>query len=176
MKRQAGFTLTELMTTMSIVALLVGIGVPSYRYVTTANRMSSEINGLLGDLQFARSEAIKEGLKVVVCPSTDGATCSGATDFKTGWIIWPDANGNGSIDTGEGILRVQQALTSADTIDSNAATQITFNREGFADGLAAGTVITLHDSTHKLVYTRCLQITVVGKMTTVTNATDGTCT
>src|SRR5437868_13985388 len=55
-KLRSGFTLTELMAVIAIAAILMAIGVPSYRYVGASYRMSSEVNGLLGDLQFARSE------------------------------------------------------------------------------------------------------------------------
>ena len=67
MSRQTGFTLTELMVVVAIVAILLGIGVPSYRYISNSYRMSAEVNGLLGDLQYARSEAIKEGQTVTTC-------------------------------------------------------------------------------------------------------------
>ena len=66
----AGFTVTELVIVMTIVGILTAIGVPSYKYVTTSNRISSEINSLLGDMQFARSQAIKQGLTVTVCTSS----------------------------------------------------------------------------------------------------------
>ena len=62
--RSPGFTLLELLITMSIAAIVLTIAVPSFRYVTNSNRIAGELNGLLGDLQFARSEAIKEGLGV----------------------------------------------------------------------------------------------------------------
>ena len=70
-KRIAGFTLVELVTVMTIVAVLMALGVPSYQYVTNANRISSEVNGLLGDMQYARSEAIKEGQTVTICSSAN---------------------------------------------------------------------------------------------------------
>ncbi len=69
-KRMSGMTLVELLIVMMIAAILVGVGVPSFRYVTNSNRMSGEINNLLGDLQFARSEALKEGQTVTICSST----------------------------------------------------------------------------------------------------------
>ena len=77
MTRQTGFTVTELMVVVAIVAILLGVGVPSYRYITNAYRMSAEVNGLLGDLQYARSEAIKEGQTVTTCVSKDGIACTG---------------------------------------------------------------------------------------------------
>jgi len=90
-KRERGFTLAELMVTLTIMGILFAIGVPSYRNVTKSNRLSAEINGLLGDLQSARSEAIREGQQVSVCvpttnpPPTAGATRSAAgTDRRCG--------------------------------------------------------------------------------------------
>ncbi len=173
--RQAGFTLTELIVTMSIVAILLGIGVPSYRYVTTANRVSTEINGLLGDLRLARSEAVKEGQPVTVCPTTDQISCAGAgtVDWTTGWLVL--ANLNGTIT----ILRQQQGFRSGDTLtsDNNAVASVVFNREGFAPGLTKDTTFTVRDSTLNASYTRCLQIKAVGMMATMTPVTDttGTC-
>src|SRR5215472_3186299 len=105
MCRQRGFTLTELMVAVSIVAILLGIGVPSYRYITNSYRVSSEVNGLLGDLMYARSEAIKEGQDVTLCASADGATCSGSTAWNAGWIVFSNA-ANAAQPTG-GILRQQ---------------------------------------------------------------------
>ena len=48
-----------MMVVILIASILLAVGVPSYRYVTNSNRLSAEVNALLGDLQFARSEAIK---------------------------------------------------------------------------------------------------------------------
>ena len=82
MKRAAGFTLTEMMVVMAIVAILLSVGVPSYRYITNSYRMSSEVNGLLGDLMYARAEAIKEGNGVTVCASANSTSCLSAKYLK----------------------------------------------------------------------------------------------
>jgi type IV fimbrial biogenesis protein FimT len=175
MKRQTGFTITELMVTVAIAAILLGIGVPSYRYITNANRMSAEVNALLGDLQLARAEAIKEGQTVSVCASADGVTCSGANAWQNGWIVFPDPAGNGSGDVPATILRVQPVFGGAtpDTLTPNPAlSSVTFNREGFAQGPGgaafAATTFTLHEQTSNAAWTRCLLISIVGIMQTET--------
>ena len=88
--RSRGYSLVELVAVMTIVAIVVGIAVPSYKYVTNSNRVSAEVNLLLGDMQYARSEAVKEGTIVSVCPgtatpsgSTFTGTCSGAINWQT---------------------------------------------------------------------------------------------
>src|ERR1700729_1224536 len=87
-KRQAGFTLIEILTVITIVAILFALGVPSYQYVTNSNRISGEVNGLLGDMQYARSEAIKEDQTVTVCSSTNSTsaapTCAGSPQWQNG--------------------------------------------------------------------------------------------
>src|ERR1700759_4977585 len=108
-----GFTLIEMLMTIAVAAILMGIAIPSFRYITNANRIASELNGLLGDLQFARSEAIKEGRTVTVCQSGDGATCTNSTSWQGGWIVFSDPTNLGVVDTGETILRVQKPFSSA---------------------------------------------------------------
>jgi type IV fimbrial biogenesis protein FimT len=171
---QAGFTLTELMVVVAIVAILLSIGVPSFRYITNSYRMSAEVNSLLGDLQYARAEAIKEGEPVVVCSSTTGTACSGSTNWQNGWIVFQDLNNNGQVDGNERILHLQAAFTGA-TPDSfqpnNPVTGVSFNREGFATTAAgfATTVFTLKDPTATATWTRCLFINPVGMVTTQTH-------
>ena len=180
MNTQTGFTLTELMVVITIVAILTGIGVPSFKYVTTANRVSSEVNALLGDMQYARSEAIREGQTVTVCVANSNATdCAGAgnTTWQGGWIVFSDANGDQTVQSAtEPVLRVKNTFSGQDTFTSTVSA-VTFNREGFAVALPnAGLLVTLHDSSNTATYTRCLQITFVGTVKTVTHTTLPACT
>ena len=116
------------MGVMSIAAVLLAVGVPSYRSVRNVSRVSTEVNLLLGDLQYARAEAIKQGLRVSACASTDGASCSSATTWLAGWIVFSDSNGNATVDGGETVLRVQKAFPGGDTISPGTLNAITFNR------------------------------------------------
>jgi type IV fimbrial biogenesis protein FimT len=170
---QKGFTLTEMIVVTGIVAILLGIAIPSYKYLTTSYRMSAEINNLVGDLQFARGEALKEGNGVTVCISSDGATCTGGTNWGLGWIVFSDPNSNATVDAGvngvaDRVLKVQAAFTGTtpDTFTAPVAA-VTFNREGFASTTAgfAPTSVNLTESTGNNTYTRCLQISPVGMLT-----------
>jgi type IV fimbrial biogenesis protein FimT len=177
--KSTGFTMTELAVVMGIVAILVAIALPSYRSVTTSNRIASEINGLLGDMQFARGEAIKQGQTVTVCVSADGATCANSTAWQTGWIVFSDSNGNQAVDANEPVLRVQQAFTGTDSFQAdNNIKAVTFNREGFAPtGVAGPVTISLHDTvTNAASYTRCLAISAFAGSLTTQTAGIGNCT
>jgi len=167
----AGFTMTELIVTMSIAAILLAIAIPSFRYVTVSNRISTEVNGLLGDLQYARSLAVKQGLPVTVCVSADGATCAGASTWQSGWIVFLDSNSNQQVDPNEAIMRVQPAFSSTDTFvpaGAAALSAITFNREGYAStGNVTPVTLELHDLTSNQAWTRCMEISPVGMLTTM---------
>jgi type IV fimbrial biogenesis protein FimT len=147
--------MVEMIMTVAVGAILLTIAIPSFRYVTNSNRIAAEINGLLGDLQFARSEAIKEGVSVSVCVSSNGTACAGTNTWQNGWIVMSSANNT--------VLRVQARFSGTDTfVATNAVGTITFNRDGYANGIANGTLIELHDSSNNHNWTRCLAITLSG--------------
>jgi type IV fimbrial biogenesis protein FimT len=175
-KCQKGFTLTEMMVVTAIVAILLGIAIPSYKYLTTSYRMSAEINNLVGDLQYARAEALREGNGVTVCISSDGANCTGGANWGRGWIVFSDLNSNATVDgANERVLKFQSAFTGTtpDTFNSGVAA-VTFNREGFAKTTAGfvATTLTLTESTNNNAYTRCLQLSPTGMLTSMSHVSN----
>jgi type IV fimbrial biogenesis protein FimT len=86
-----GFTLVELMVTIMVLALLLGIGMPSFRDASLSSRLGAYANDLVASAQLARSEAIKRNAPVTLCASEDGATCAAdGTDWNVGWIVIND--------------------------------------------------------------------------------------
>ncbi|MFI4889776.1 MAG: GspH/FimT family pseudopilin [Steroidobacterales bacterium] len=179
--RLQGFSLVQLMITVAIVAILTGIAIPSYKYVTTSNRIANEINGLLGDLQYARFAAIKAGQTVTVCassnPTVASPTCSVSTNWATGWIVFSDTTGTGQFVAGEGKLRDQQPLVGGDTLVGTIS-GISFNREGFPVTTTtapnnANVTIKLRDPTNNAQFERCIQVGFNGQVLTEKNGTGG---
>lgn len=96
-KLLAGFTIIELMLTIAVAAVILTLGVPSFQGLMERNQLTSNINRFISSLALARSESIKRNQRVVVCPSNDGTNCNG-TGYDNGWIIFVDANADGSRD------------------------------------------------------------------------------
>lgn len=90
---EGGFTLTEVMVTVAVLAVIMAIAIPSMTVVVNNNRLTAQSNELVAALQHARSEAVKFNAPVSVCKSTDGATCSTAAGTWAGWITVVDATG-----------------------------------------------------------------------------------
>lgn len=134
MAQNRGFTLVELMMTLLIAAILLGVAVPNFSSLVESNRVTAATNELVGALNAARSEAVRRGRDVVICASDDGADCGAAGGWQDGWIIFGDDNGDGSMTAGESIVRVvsgfsvQLSLTGSQT-----------NLQFGSDGLLRGT-------------------------------------
>jgi type IV fimbrial biogenesis protein FimT len=95
--RSRGFTLIELMVAVTIAAIILAIGAPSFTEFRRNNRLTGIGNDFLGAVQTARTEAIKRQVPVSVCPSANptaaAATCNAGGQF-TGWIAFVDADSN----------------------------------------------------------------------------------
>jgi type IV fimbrial biogenesis protein FimT len=137
MRHENGFTIIELMITIAIAALLLTLGVPALQDMVRNNRLVSQTNNLVGDIQLARGEAIKRNTQVAMCRSNDldaTPTCGGSTqDWTTGWLVFADANGNGTYESaGDTLLRVGYQSGNDATIFSNATadTNVRFAPDG----------------------------------------------
>lgn len=153
MRTEQGFSLIELLVTIVLVAILGGIVAPSFGQFIKDNRLSAQINGLIGSLHMARSEATVRGLTVTVCASTDSATCN-TNNWENGWIIFTDASndGNAVVDGSDELLRFQQPLEGGNSLRTSGfnfanAGQVLFGANGFliASGAAASGTFTLCD-------------------------------
>ena len=97
---QKGFTLSEILVTLSISALLISAAIPDFTGLLMRNRAASLTNSLLTSLLLARSEAIKKNREVTLCKSTDSLACNG--NWSDGWIIFSDVDGDRRLDSADG--------------------------------------------------------------------------
>lgn len=152
----SGFTLVELMITVVIASILMGLAAPSFVNFVKNNRLSSQANGLMADLAFTRSEAVKRGANITICRASDPfAACTGsAGPWSTGWIV---------IDGAGQVLRLHQALDGQNTLTGTGtlADQTAYTGTGLIT-LGAAQSFSLCDD-RLASYGRLIQISITGR-------------
>lgn len=159
-----GMTLIELMVSVAIVAVVASLAVPSFRTMLVKRSVQSAADSLVSDMRLARSEALKRSTRTAICRSTDGTSCSSVVgSWNEGWIVFIDKNANSSVDTGDEIIRVQQALPNINSIRGPAGADpiqiVKYDPAGFAKAANQSFVFTptgtVPDGTTRLV---CISI------------------
>ena len=92
--RHLGYTLVELITTVSVVGILATVAIPGMQDVVLDNRRAALANQLSHGIQVARSEAVTRNQRVTVCASVNGSACANEKYWSTGWIIFNDLDGD----------------------------------------------------------------------------------
>jgi len=77
-RRQFGFTLIELVVTLIVAAILVGLAVPSFRDLIDKSRLRGATDDLVNLLNIARGSAVKLGHNVNVSIDGTSTWCAGA--------------------------------------------------------------------------------------------------
>jgi type IV fimbrial biogenesis protein FimT len=130
-RHQNGLTLIEILVTLTIAGILLGIGMPSFSRMMERNRVVTYTNGFIGSLNYARSESIRRGVTVSVCPSSTGTSCG--TSWNAGWIVFANLDGDfpAAVDVGESVLAAHDGLADSYSLDSATFTDtVSFGPNG----------------------------------------------
>jgi type IV fimbrial biogenesis protein FimT len=143
----SGFTILELMIAVAVLAILMGIAVPSFTEMIRQNRLATQTNDLLTATAVARSEAVKRGARVTLCPANgDNSDCSDEAQWNTGWLVITDDGPNvGMLDDGEMVLQRWPAAAgqSLDVRNADNLTSISYLGSGATELAAAETTFTI---------------------------------
>ena len=112
-----GFTLIELMVSLTVLGVLAAIALPSFSEAFLSNRLASFSNSFVASAHLARSEAIKRNASVKMCRSSNGTSCATSGGWQQGWIIFSDNGAGGNtandtVDSDETRIFYQQALST----------------------------------------------------------------
>lgn len=141
-----GFTLIELLITIAVFVIVIGFAAPSFQSIIQNNRTINLTNDFIYSLNLARSEAIKRGSSVSICPASNQSFNSCGNNWNQGWLIFvnPDENNVFSNDAIEVLVRIQQIdTTTANITLTTGNAPVTFTSNGFANSTTGNMAFTL---------------------------------
>lgn len=125
-RSKEGFTLLELVITVAIIAILTGIGTPSFRNIILNSRATAAADGLVSAIQLSRSESAKRLADVKICRADSSATgCADDTNWSNGWLVCASPCNNAAL-----VIRAWGSPASVTTLTSTSASGITFHGNG----------------------------------------------
>jgi type IV fimbrial biogenesis protein FimT len=147
-RRGRGFTLIELVTTITVMAILAGLALPSFRSFVVNQRLRNASFDLMATLTLVRSEAVTRGNNVSMTKTTAGP------DWDQGWKVFDTAPPNVQ-------LQLQDAYKNILITDSAGLDTITYGKDGRT--VTASTKFTVAPSTATNgVSSRCISIGLSG--------------
>jgi len=122
-RRGGGVTLIEALVVLALLAILAAIVAPAMGQMVAQQRLNATAAELAGAIALARSEAIKQGRRMVLCradlnnldPNNQPQTCATDTNggnsrqWAAGWLLFASLDQNAQIDPGEALLRTGSA-------------------------------------------------------------------
>ncbi|HEU0306554.1 MAG TPA: GspH/FimT family pseudopilin [Lysobacter sp.] len=140
--RARGFTLVELMITLTVLGILVSFALPSLGRMIRDQRVKTATSDFYASIAFARSESIKRAADVAMTPND-------ASNWALGWKV---------VDSSANDLKVQDALAG---VNATGPASLTYRRDGRLSGTASEFVLSANgDST---VTARCIRIDPSGR-------------
>jgi len=133
-KNQSGFTLIEILITLTIASILLSYGIPNLKDFLTRQSLTTKANDILVDLVYARSEAINGGTPVSIIANPT---------WDKGWKIVTDNNGDGVLET----LRISDVIEEKIVIvDRDDYVPIIFNPTGTLKSPEVREIVIKHES------------------------------
>ncbi len=132
--KQSGFTLLELLVTLSILSILMFVGLPGIHTLQTQATLDADINLLRSVFFSARQLAVEQHKDITVCFSAENHQC--IENSGTTLLMFMDENNDHIVNESQG-----DELFTTQNLNSSAI-KITTNQPYFiyqSDGTIAGT-------------------------------------
>lgn len=141
-----GFTLIEMMIALTVLAILLGLALPSFTAMMRNGKVRAAAESALAGLQLARSEAIKRNLQVSFAfidnnPTSIGTVAPAFSSVSAGrnWAVYVDdgtrrelIDSRPAIEGGQSTVKIEIDLPG---VPASAPTRVSFDSLGRPVGL-----------------------------------------
>jgi len=104
-----GFTLVELVITLSIVLIVLLFGVSNMEKFLLRQKMTSQLNTFVSLQRLARQTAIFKNSMITLCASRDGLSCLSRKYWRDGVLVFIDRNANRIIDKEDKVVKFHKS-------------------------------------------------------------------
>ena len=134
----AGFTLLELMITLTIIGILAVIAIPNFRTFLMNQRRDSVVDALVASLHYARNQALNLDQNTTLCAGTPGISCTGGS-WATGWEVVQAQPSAASVVLTTHVLQATSSVPALTAVNGSSGLQFTGNGlVTFVPALAGG--------------------------------------
>lgn len=132
------------MITVGVAGIMAAVALPSYKTFVLNNRLSTQKNEFVLAMAYARSEAMKRGVRVSVCGRSTDTACVTNAVWDNGWLVFVDNNlPTGTVNGTDQVLQIRSPLRDAaspqngntlragGTLPGVALPSVTFQSNGF---------------------------------------------
>ncbi len=144
LRDQKGFTLAEMMTVTAVLAIMAAVAVPNLKAYTLQSRLNGAARQVMSELMGSRMKAVSQNSKVKVFFS----------DHE--YRICDDANGDGTVDDGEGTVLTRDIQNDYPGVTLSATANPVF----LLNGTAIGATITISNG----VATKSVSVASTGRV------------
>lgn len=177
-RNHQGFTLIEALVTISVLALVTGLALPSLRSFMVSNKMANLSNEFSSALLQTRALAVSKNACATICASKDIAvttgggsgTCSNAADddFQNGWLVFVNKACNDTLTsppTGSITVLRRGEANSGYSVKPAASSpsMVMFDPRGFANLSTAGSFAINPPATADAKYKRVICLDAAGR-------------
>lgn len=132
-----GFTLIEILISLSIVAITSILTIPNLNNFLIKLRVENEIDAMYRLLFVTRNAAINNGNKVTLCPLVKNQCIN---DWSKDLTVFIDQDNNKKLDAIDTIITTKSAITQDDQlVYGKLRNSIIYGPDGYLSGLSNGT-------------------------------------
>ena len=159
----SGFTLVELMITISIMAILASLAAPSFSKMIAENRLAGQSNEFLSALHLAKSEGIKRAKDVVVESTAND-------NFHGGWVVKQGTTVIRNADAFAGNTTVVKGTYASGTFTAATASSAKLTATFSSRGMTTATAFRICDSGNSSVGGRIISLGATGRISLETSS------
>jgi prepilin-type N-terminal cleavage/methylation domain len=161
-KRLKGFTLLELMVTLTVVGILGVIAIPNFRSFMLNQRRDTVIDALVASLNYARNQALNMDLPTTLCAGTPGLSCNGGS-WASGWEVVQAPPSTSSVLLTTHVLQTTSTTPALTAVHASNALRFTGNGlVTFLPSLPGGVEVLKVCDARGASYARAVEINNVG--------------